>query len=61
MIAWYGVPGKYNPDCKTHVVINGSPVCGSKPHGEAQFCSNKNHVYVAECKHCKKWQDKNGK
>lgn len=40
---------------KVHVIKNGKPVCGYKPHKTMQFCWNANGIYLSyvDCPKCK--------
>jgi hypothetical protein len=56
-IGWYGIPG--GPEwrsTKTHAVVEGKPLCGSKlgENMEFQWCSTIEGNHLPECKRCEK-------
>jgi hypothetical protein len=51
---YYGIPGRYGG--QVHVVRDGKPLCGLRPHPKAEFqwcCHGFNLSYVElECRRC---------
>jgi len=45
---------------RVHIVVNGNPACGYKPHATMQFCWNAHGVVMdyVECRGCLKWYEK---
>lgn len=56
-IGWFGIPG--GPEwrsTKTHAMVNGKPLCGSRlgENMEFQWCSTIEGNHLPECKRCEK-------
>jgi len=58
MIGYYAKEGNHKGRnwSGTHIVEDGKPICGYKPHNSMKFqwCSNNNHSFSVECKACTK-------
>lgn len=52
---WFGIPGSKGSGGRVHIVRDGKPLCGERPHHCAVFQCNANGIAMdmVECRRCK--------